>query len=347
MKKTGLHLENLNPLDGTAWQETLETFPDHSVFHTSEWAKVLSASYGHQPSYLRFLRDGNLVGAIPLMQVKSAITGIRGVSVPFSDYAGILEKDPSLTDQILDPLNSFSKLKNWNYIELRSQAQISIGDLPSYKGHLLDLKFPVDELYRKLSNSVKRNIRKGENGEVEVNVKKDLASMLQFYGLHCLTRRRHGLPPQPFSFFKNLFREMIEKGLGVIVLAFLSGRAIGGAVFLHTGRHAVYKYGASDDKYWPHRPNHLIMWAAIRHLQCIGQWTLHFGRTDLGDSGLIQFKRSWGSTESDIFYHRIPSERSAPARANRAKTHSGSFLFRKSPILLNQAAGWMLYPHLD
>ena len=87
-----------------------------------------------------------------------------------------------------------------------------------------------------------------------------------FYQLHVQTRRRHGLPPQPASFFLNIYEHIIKPGLGFIVLAQRESRPIAAAIFFRFGRNALYKYGASDKRFQEFRANDLVMWHGIQFL---------------------------------------------------------------------------------
>ena len=64
--------------------------------------------------------------------------------------------------------------------------------------------------------------------------------MRDFYRLHARTRRRHGLPPQPFSFFSNIHSEVIKPGLGFVVLAKNASKVVAGAVFFYTATRPQY-----------------------------------------------------------------------------------------------------------
>ena len=95
------------------------------------------------------------------------------------------------------------------------------------------------------------------------------------------------------------------------------------------------------------RANNLAMWHGIQFLARTGAEKLHFGRTDCENDGLRRFKLSWGTEEETIGYVRVdPSGRQclAPARP-----HSGfhTKIFEILPLVFNQLAGSMIYPHLD
>ena len=44
---------------------------------------------------------------------------------------------------------------------------------------------------------------------LEMTICESFESIKDFYRLNCLTRRMHGLPPQPFSFFKKIHEHII------------------------------------------------------------------------------------------------------------------------------------------
>ena len=74
-------------------------------------------------------------------------------------------------------------------------------------------------------------------------------SIKEFYRMNCLTRRRHGLPPQPVSFFENIHNYIIKQNMGIVVLASYRKKVISGAIYFHFGKKAFYKYGASNLNY--------------------------------------------------------------------------------------------------
>ena len=160
-----------------------------------------------------------------------------------------------------------------------------------------------------------------------------------FYRLHVRTRRRHGLPPQPFSFFRNIHRHVIKPGLGFVALAHSASRPIAGAVFFSLGRNAIYKFGASDERYQDSRPNNLVIWHAIQKLAAARAETLHLGRTSLRNEGLRRFKLGWGTIERPLEYFRfdVTSNCWTPAKDNASGIHNA--LFKRLPLIA-ESADW-------
>src|SRR5215475_1414626 len=89
------------------------------------------------------------------------------------------------------------------------------------------------------------------------------AVMVEYYRLHCLTRKRHGLPPQPATFFQKIQEHIIAGNFGFVTLVSYKGRNIAGAVFFTFGHRAMYKFGASEIAYQHLYPNYLLFWHVI------------------------------------------------------------------------------------
>ena len=113
-----------------------------------------------------------------------------------------------------------------------------------------------------------------------------------------LTRRRHGLPPQPRQWFRNLadcFGDALK-----IRIALKDDRPLAAIVTLQHKEAMVYKYGCSDPDYNNLGGTHMVMWKAISDAKCQGLGTFDFGRSDFPNEGLMTFKDRWGSTRSTL-----------------------------------------------
>jgi len=106
----------------------------------------------------------------------------------------------------------------------------------------------------------------------------------------------------------------------------------------------VYKYAASDRDAWNLRPNHLVVWDAIRWGCENGYRSFDFGRTDTHNSGLRSFKSGWGGTEYPLVYSTVGgvhSHRDTPSLLRRSATK----IIQGSPVWVCQATGELLYKY--
>ena len=340
--------EVIDPISYPKWNETLMNNEQYSFFYTSNWANVLFKTYKYKPMYLTVFDDDKLRTLFPLMSVKSVLTGNRGVSLPFSDYCEPLIADDMKNEEIQAQVISFGKENGWNSVELRGGTNDfqKFAPVSKYYSHHLDISQDYNKLYSYFKKSVQRNIKKANRSGVEIKIDNSNDSLIEFYRLHSLTRKKHGVPLQPFSFFKNIQKYILSQNLGTVILAKHEGRSIAGAIFFHIGNKVLYKFGASNKKYLHLRPNNLVFSEAIRWFSERKYRTLCLGRTDLDNEGLRQFKKSWGAEEKKITYFRYNFNENATSKNHSSLTHFQEKILTKVPIFLLKFLGFSLYKHM-
>lgn len=344
----GLSANIANPLADANWNDQLASVPDCSFFHTANWARVLHEAYGYRPVYATLSEKGSLLALVSTMEVRSMLTGRHGAALPFTDYCEPISAGENYLKAALEGITAYGKKAGWRYIEFRGDGYFS--DAPPcsgyYYGHILDLSDGTETVANGMRDSTRRNIRKALRAGVKIETATTPAAMAEFYQLHCRTRRMHGLPPQPFIFFRTIQEHVIAEDLGVVVLASYKGEYISGAVFFHFNDRAFYKFGATNRDFQEFRAANLVIWEAIARYAEKGYRILCFGRTDTDAAGLRQFKHGWGAQERIIKYYRFdPSGKrflgnSAPGRER------GYGILSRIPLPLLRAAGRMLYRHM-
>lgn len=337
----------LDPRADDEWDRAITRHPEATIFHSSAWARVLCDTYGHRPFYLRLTNAGETAALLPVMEVASAITGRRGVCLPFSDSCVALDFSKGSTESLLSAVRPIARARGWKYVELRGNTGDDAGASPSYYAHRVDLAKPTDDLFAGCESAFRRGVRKAERSGLSVRLGSDLNAVREFYALHSRTRRRHGVPPQPFSFFRNIFINIVARNLGFVVLAMRDATPIAGAMFFHFNGRGVFKFGASDERHQELRASNLVMWTGMKECAGRGLTTLHLGRTDLHQEGLRRFKSSLGAKEEGLSYVRFdPAANCSSIHLSGAPPSVATALFRKLPLTINRLAGTMLYPHL-
>jgi CelD/BcsL family acetyltransferase involved in cellulose biosynthesis len=339
-----------NPLDQSSWDaELTASFPAASPFFQSSWIRVLASTYQYTPQFLVRREAGRLCAVLPLMEVRSWLTGCRGVSLPFTDECEALAFDPNDVDSLYRRALEWGRERNWSYLEVRGtrpndpQAVASL----SFFEHALKLENDPAALLPRFDSSVRRALRKAETEGVTVEITNSLEAVRMFYRLLGQTRRRHGLPPQPFEFFRQIHQHLLAPGQGMTVLARWRDQPIAGAIFLRQGTRALYKFGASDDTQQHLRGNNAVMWKAIEHLARSGCTELDFGRTSLTNEGLRRFKRSWGTTERTTEYFRYDLQKNRfVTTPDQAASGLHTRVFRALPLGISRLFGAVTYKHL-
>ncbi len=341
-----MRFDIVDPVSDTSWDSSTKTFPQSSVFSTQAWIKTLSETYGFNARFYRLVENAIPVAVLPIMEIRSQFTGVRGVSLPFTDACSPLYHEKNQLLELFEYVKKDAETRSWKYIELRDDKNITNKVAASFWGHSLSLNISEDDLFRNFNSSNRRAIRRSQKAEVTIQNNDSMSALREFYRLQSLTRRRHGLPPQPFRFFKRLHRNFLAGNGGNLFIAKSKGRAIAGAVFLKHNCEVVFKYGASDKKFQNLRANNLLMWEAIKYFRNSKMEKLDFGRTDHFENGLRHHKLGWGTQERQISYVRynLADKSFESLRENNGNSYNK--IFKIMPLFANQLIGSILYRHV-
>jgi hypothetical protein len=340
-------IQRINPIGHANWNTLIASQPKHSFFHTAEWAKVLADTYGYTPVYFAADETDGSRSLLPLMEVDSWLTGRRGIGLPFTDDCEPFCADADTFQKLFKAAVEFGKSRNWKYIECRGGREL-FGKVPAsllFYGHGLDLTAGEDGLFAHLESSVRRAIRKAEKAGVTVEVLQSSEAVKIFFSLQCKTRKKHGLPPQPFKFFLNIHKNILSQDMGMVVLARYHGRPIAASIYVNFGDRAIYKYGASDEAFQDLRGSNLVMWTAIKEFVRRGMRYLDLGRTSVDNDGLRKFKLGWGAGEYKTEYVKFDLRKNEFMTDMDEASGWHTRVFRRMPVFLSRAVGTMLYKH--
>ncbi|MGA3240201.1 MAG: GNAT family N-acetyltransferase [Bryobacteraceae bacterium] len=322
------------------------------MFHTSGWLEAVRMTYGHQPVALGVLApDGGLLSAVVFCRVSSWFTGRRLISVPYSDHCNPLIAGAEDLHSLLSACEKLAQEEGCKYVELRPTSALRLIQSdwkPSQEFYLhrLDLRVGADAVFRgSHRDCIQRRIRHAEKEGVSIKEGNDPDSVKTFYDLVLQTRRRHGLPPQPKAWFKNLMECMGDAA--TIRLAFIGDEPIGGILTLQYGKSLYYKYGASDARFHRFGAMPYLFWHAIQDAIGRGLEELDMGRSDCGDAGLITFKERWGPARSALSYLRSPSDAGQHVYGGIGRSALARRACRHMPDECLVGLGMLLYRHID
>jgi hypothetical protein len=341
-------IQVIDPLSFPQWDRLVLSCPDYSFFHSSVWARVLQDTYHYRPAYFVRLGDARLIDLVPVMEVDSFLTGRRGVSLPFTDYSDVIIADGDSFKDILGYICQYGRSHGWKSLELRGGRGLPAACAIScynYR-HILSLSRRPEEVFSGFGKSTRRNIREAVKKGVRVEICNTFDSVLAFERLNCITRKRHGLPPQPFRFFEEVFEHIISKNSGFVILASYKDMVIAGAVFFQFGEKAVWKYNGSIRNFFRLRGNNLILWEAIKWHCENGYKSICFGRTEPANEGLRKFKAEWGTREEKERYCKYDFEKNEFVSKSWEMAGIYRKVLRRMPFPLLNLIGSSLYRHM-
>lgn len=340
-------LSLVDPLCDLHWNQRLLNCNASTIFHSANWARLLAFTYGYRPSYF-VISDGlGFRGCMPVTEVSSIFTGKRGVSLSFADYCPAIVHSGSDFQMLFENILEVGRKSGWKYIEFRGEPFLC-DQLPIkvYEHHEIELSEDEGKMRSRLRDNTARNIRKAQKEGIKIEISQSLEAVHQFYRLHCLTRKRHGVPPQPLFFFENLHKYVITNGFGFTALAKYGDSTVAALICLSFGKNAVYKYGASNMDYQHLRANNLLLWESMRMSARQGCRYFSLGRTDLENEGLLAFKNGWGAKNNRINYYRYSYCDKGFASSNEDQFLKYKNILKCLPVPVLCVLGRIAYRHM-
>jgi hypothetical protein len=338
----------IDPLSDHRWAEFVTRHERASVFHTTSWLRALRNTYRYDPMVVTTTPPGAaLTNGLLFCRIQSWLTGSRLVSLPFSDHCDPLVRSREELDQMLRGAREQVDDAKWKYAEIRPislepHARTQFGPHLTYCFHRLDLRPPLDAIFRGFhKDCVQRKIRRAEKEKLTYEEGNTPDLQLKFYRLLVATRRRKALPPQPMAWFRKLTEEF-GKDLKIRVAS--SGeRSVASILTLTHKKVMTYKYGCSDAAFNKLGGMALLFWKAIQEAKALGFEELDLGRSDSDNLGLIAFKDHWGAASSSLTYWKYPAQ-GAPSSwiHNRFIRRAAA----AAPNIVLKAAGKLLYRHI-
>jgi hypothetical protein len=365
----------IDPIGDSRWADLVKRHPHGSVFHSPEWLEALRRTYGYRPVALTSSPRGvELADGIPFCEVKSWISGSRLVSLPFSDHCQPLVELSGDLAAFLSRVREHCGRSKWKYVEIRP-LELPKGDTGAmnvpvksedgyedrnsvrlngcegsfvkyeeYNLHNINLRCDLGTLFSNFHRScIQRKIQRAKREGLEYEAGRSESNLAKFYNLLLLTRRRHGLPPQPMAWFRNLL-DCLGESLTIRV-ASKAGCPIAGILTLRFKSTLMYKYGGSDATLHHLGAMPMLFWKAIQEEKQRGAEAFDLGRSNMDNPGLTAFKERLGAACSKLEYFRLGYRRPelSTACSRMRVVHA---VFARMPSRLAQMAGSVLYRHM-
>ena len=109
----------IDPITDPRWRTIVHRHPAAGIFHTPEWLSALQRTYRYQTlAYVGTGFGDEITCGIPFCRVRSAITGHRLVSLPFSDHCQPLVSNPEELNELLSAVQSDIRRQRLRYVEI-------------------------------------------------------------------------------------------------------------------------------------------------------------------------------------------------------------------------------------
>jgi CelD/BcsL family acetyltransferase involved in cellulose biosynthesis len=330
----------------------LRACDEATVYHTPGWRDAIVSTYGYEPIYLGHFEGGQLTGLLPLMLVRSRLTGRRLVSLPFANACGPIGADVARPALLEAALEHYKKV-GARAVELRTQADLNPVDDGRFSRtayfitSLVKLAGDPKEVWENFKDrNVRTEVRQAGKKGIEVRDGGDLSDLRRFYTLFSDLRLKHGVPPQSYKFFENLWNHLWPDQLHLHV-ATHGGVHVASLVTLEFGRTIAAAYIGSDPAYRSYRVHQILFWKAMERGCLRGYERFDFLRTPKASQDLRYFKDRWNAYEVDLEYLYHPEVcGTASTIEDSAKFKLMTAILKRTPHSVGRTLGRLLYRHL-
>jgi hypothetical protein len=324
------------------WRGALTQLPGATFFHCEPWIEALHCSYPISLEVATLYREGQLRAAAVFARSKRLFSPCL-MALPFSDCAGPLAIDDEARAEFFRALVSANQSET---IEIRGAAgPAPWQNVDCFTHWTMDLKRSYREISRGFSRTVRGGINRGVKDGVQIDRGTNAAYMARFFQLQLRTRRRLGVPPQPFKFFATVHQKFAAGGDCEVWFATLDGRDQAGLVLLRDGDQLCYKWGARTKNAHP-GANHLLV-ARMIEGHAGKAASIDFGRCDRRNQGLVRSKAEIGCVPRPLPYAFFPqAPRSISSEVLSGPTKVLSAVLKRLPLSVTRVVGEVFYRYL-
>ena len=297
------------PYDAEAWQQTVDTYADAEVFHTSDWLGFLKSTQRVEPVTAEVIADGRVVGHF----VGAVVVrfGIRILGSPLSGWGtqcmGFLLRagaDRRAAAEALVPF-AFDSL-GCVYIELGDRhlrpEEMRESGYVTRTGTTFVVDLTIDEVtaMNTMRKTTRNYIRQAERKGLVADASGGIGFVEEYYAQLVDVFARQGLSPTySRERVHDLVRYLAPSGkLAMLRVRGPDGSCIATSISLAGKRIAVLWGTASAPSALHYHPNELLHWRTMQHWRSRGLATY-----DMGGGGA--YKAKYGGVErASVRFHR-------------------------------------------
>lgn len=331
--------------DRARWDAFVRQCPGATFFHLSAWQSLIETFQGHDTYFLFAERGADIVGVLPLAEVRSRLFGHSLSSLPFCVYGGVASSDPEAVLALEAEADAIARRLGVGHLEYRNLVARHT-DWPAQDLYVTFRKeLATDEegnmaaIPRKQRAMVRKGIKNGLLAHRDDDVDR-------YFAVYADNVRRHGTPALAKRWFAGL-RDAFGEDCEVMTVTTAEGQPLSSVMSFYFRDEILPYYAgdlpaarelaANDFKYWS-----LMCRALERNCR-----VFDYGRSKLG-TGPYAFKKNWGFEPTPLGYEYRLYKRDTVPQNNPMNPKYRAFIamWQRLPLAVANRLGPMIVRNL-
>jgi len=338
------NVEEVKNEDHNLWDAYVEQHSKGTLYHKMAWASLIKRTLSQKPRYF-IARNaaGDVVGVLPLVNLKSIVFGNFLVSMPYFNYGGVLADNAEVSTALINAATRLADALNVSHVQFRCSEENMPSEfhLSTHKVNMiLDLPESQEALGKSIGSKrrsqIKRPIREGVSHKIGG---KELLD--DFYEVFCQNMRDLGTPVYSRALFADILNTF--EAHARICVVYWEGKPVSTGFLMHYKDKLEIPW-ASTLRYANRiSVNMYLYWQILSYAIEAGFKQFDFGRSSI-DAGTYKFKKQWGAQPHQCYwYHYVPEGKALPDLSPDNESFGLAIkVWQKLPISITKLIG----PHI-
>ncbi len=286
----------------TSWKNALQQLPNPHPLQSWTWGEFKSRWGWSASPLLLTISDNNNSPQAAALLLKRKLPRLP-LSVLYVPKGPLLDyNDAALRRVVLAELEQIARKERAIFIKIDPEVVKSWGSDPERPSPIgskfvleleqrgwrfsseqvqfqntveLSLQRPEEELLAAMKQKTRYNIRLAARKGIVVRIGTP-ANFQAIVEIYQETAARDGFTIRPSAYYLDIWRSFYDAGMAHILIAEYQETPVAAIILVHSGKKAIYMYGASSGQERQRMPNHLLQWEAIRWARSQGYETYDF-----------------------------------------------------------------------
>lgn len=291
-----MEVQELCERDTEAWDEYVYNAPGATIYHLAGWKDVMESTFGLRCHYLFACDDSQILGVLPLLCIKSRLSGCYFTSMP----SAICAQNENVARALFDKAKELVMDQRSKYLLLRdSYRQWDLPGVVTSDVHctlIAQIGADQEQMWKAIDRRVRQHTRKAIKANLEVVVGPE--HLEEFYPPYSRAMQALGTPTLGLKFFRKVMEQFPEHFTSLLVR--YEDEALGGALVACFKDRMYNTWGGMLRESFKLRSCHIWYWETLKYGQENGFRSVDLGRSEW-NSGTFNFKKHWLSEPQPLY----------------------------------------------